>query len=354
SLLPKWSLQCMPNNKLSAQAFLQAIQDQPAPILDVRAPSEFEKGHIPGAENIALFNDEERAVIGTMYNRAGHDEAVRKGLEIVGPKMADFVKEADLKSADKRLYIHCWQGGMRSSSMAWLLQTAGFEVALLEGGYKAYRNEVHASFGRPWKFIILGGSTGSGKTAILKELAKTEQVIDLEGLAHHKGSAFGGLMQEAQPSTQHFENKLHEALNKMDPAQPIWLEDESTTIGKVYLPANFWKQMLAAPTMVVDVPFEVRVERLVTEYAEAEDKLLAEVIGKISKRLGGQQTQDALSALEQKDYHKVAAISLSYYDKTYQYGFESKKRELLGRVEMLSDEPALAAERLISKKIKSI
>ena len=198
------------------------------PVIDVRSPSEFLKGHIPGAFNIALFDDEERRKVGTLYKNSGKESSVLLGLDLVGPKMSGFVKAASRIALEREVLLHCWRGGMRSSGMAWLFETAGFKVSVLEGGYKAYRRFIRRKLEENIKLVVLGGKTGSGKSDILDHLAQSgEQVIDLEGIAHHKGSAFGAFGQESQPTTGHFENNLYHELNKFDLNLPVWVEDES-------------------------------------------------------------------------------------------------------------------------------
>ena len=182
---------------------------QNVPLLDVRSPAEFEQGHIPGAINVALFTNEERARVGTIYKTQGKDEAVLEGLRIVGPKMASIVEQALELAPERKLKVHCWRGGMRSGSVGWLLRQAGFSVEVLNGGYKAYRQKVLQELANPFNFVVVGGPTGSGKTHVLKALQNSgEQVIDLEGLAHHRGSAFGHMGLEEQPSSEYFENLL--------------------------------------------------------------------------------------------------------------------------------------------------
>src|ERR1017187_4996636 len=207
-------------------------------LIDVRTPSEFEKGHIPGAINLPMFTDEERIIIGTLYKQQGRDPSILKGLEIIGPRMKEIVKTAELLvGPSKKIYIYCWRGGMRSSSMAWLLGIYGFEIFVLIKGYQAFRNYALECFKEPKHVIILGGKTGSGKTKILQELKKTgEQVIDLEDLAFHKGSAFGTIGIEGNCSQEHFENNLAMEWMNTDPAKRLWLEDESRSIGKKILP----------------------------------------------------------------------------------------------------------------------
>jgi len=206
------------------------------PIIDVRSPGEYEHAHIPGALNLPLFSNEERAEIGTIYKQRGRVKAVQRGLEVVGPKLAGFAKFA-LALQSENILIHCWRGGMRSSSMAWLLETVGINCTLLTGGYKSYRSRVLTSFEKPLKIILLGGYTGSGKTDLIKLLKEQgEQVLDLEGLACHKGSAFGAIGQGEQPSSEQFENLLSLEMEALDGEKVVWIEDESRNVGKVFVP----------------------------------------------------------------------------------------------------------------------
>lgn len=345
---------CPVLKKLNIADFLERQQKDPRVIFDVRSPGEFEKGHIPGATSFPLFDDTERAVVGTLYKQQGREDAVQKGLELVGPKLAPFIDEAKRLCPEGKLYLHCWRGGMRSQNMALLFTTAGFEVEVIDGGYKTYRKHIREFLAKPLNLIILSGETGSGKTDILRALeAQGEQIIDLEGLAHHKGSAFGGLMQPEQPSTEHFENLLQHRLSQLDPEKPIWVEDESLTIGKVYIPNPFWKQMLAAPNIFLKLPREIRVKRLVAEYAAASDDDLADALARIQKRLGGQHVKAAEEALSTKNYRLGAEIALQYYDKAYRYGLAKKNRKTLFELPLESDDPVATAQ-LLRKHLKAL
>lgn len=333
--------------KINVADFLTKQAEAPRVIFDVRSPGEFRQGHIPGASSFPLFDDAERAVIGTLYKQQGKENAMQKGLELVGPKIAPFVTEAKRLCPQGKLFLHCWRGGLRSKNMALLFTTAGFEVEVIEGGYKAYRKYIRKVLGEKRQLIVLSGQTGSGKTDILKALAaQGEQIIDLEGIAHHKGSAFGGLMQPEQPSTEHFENLLHQRVTELDPGRPIWVEDESMAIGKVFIPDTFWKRMLAAPNVLLRIPRAVRVERLVAEYAEASDAELADALARIQKRLGGQHVKAAEAALATRDYRKGAEIALQYYDKAYAYGLKKKNRKTLFSLELKEDDPEATAHLL--------
>ncbi len=304
------------------------------PMLDVRSPSEFRQGHIPGAVSFPLFTDEERARVGTLYKQQGKDNAVLEGLRIVGPKLATFIEQANTISPERAVAMYCWRGGMRSGSMAWLLRTAGFTVDLRKGGYKAYRQNVQESFSNAIPFTILSGPTGSGKTEILHELRNLgEQVIDLEELACHRGSAFGSLGMEEQPTIEQFENNLYHALQALDFSRRIWVEDESRKIGKVVLHGGLWENLNRAPLVLLNVPLDDRVKRLVDEYGTFGTELLRDSLLKIAKRLGGLTLTEALEALDAGNLAKVAEISLKYYDKAYRFSLEKRNRSIAQMVE---------------------
>lgn len=319
------------------------------PVIDVRSPGEFAKAHIPNAINIPLFDNDQRAKVGTKYKNAGKDAAVLLGLEIVGPQLANFVKLAKKLAPEKTVLVHCWRGGMRSGSFAWLLETAGFQVNIMEGGYKAYRNRVLSFFEKPMDLIVLGGKTGSAKTETLHQLQQLgEQIIDLEGLANHQGSAFGAIGQQEQPSSEYFENLLYEKFQKIDLTKRIWIEDESKNIGTCNIPLPLWDKMRATKVLFLDIEPLARVPFLVEKYAQAGvDAELQESLNRIQKRLGGQQFNEATKALNNKNYAEVARITLEYYDKWYLLGLQKRDEKSVFKIKAESNNPKLNAQLLL-------
>lgn len=331
---------------ISSKEFLELSKT--IPIIDVRSPGEHEIGRIPGAINIPIFNDEERAKVGTRYKQAGKDFAIQLGLEFVGPKLAEFAKQARKLTKNNMLLVHCWRGGMRSQNMAWLFELIGLKAFILEDGYKGYRAYIRAQLGNDIHIQILGGYTGSGKTDILKEIEKLGgQFIDLEGIAHHKGSAFGSIGESAQPSNEQFENNLAKKWMELDITRPVWLEDESITMGKCGIPMTLFKRMREAKVYQVMIPQKVREERLVKEYANGDDLGLKSALERISKKLGGLRAQEAFEALESKDFRTVADISLQYYDKAYGYGISKREDHSILNIPIEKDEPAATAKLLL-------
>ncbi|MBK9763211.1 MAG: tRNA 2-selenouridine(34) synthase MnmH [Flavobacteriales bacterium] len=320
------------------------------PVIDVRSPGEFARGHIPGARSLPLFTDEERAVVGTLYKQQGRDTAVLEGLRIVGPKLSLIVEEVRSIATDGHIGVHCWRGGERSGSVAWLLDKAGFNtVSTMKGGYKAFRNHVLTSFNNTFNIRIIGGYTGTGKTELLGHLrALGERTLDLEGLANHKGSSFGAIGEAPQPTTEQFENELWNALRMIDPNKTGWVEDESQMIGRLKIPDPFFQQMRAAQCTFADMPREERAARLVKDYGKYPKEQLAEATKRIEKRLGPQHCKAALEALATGDLYTVAMITLAYYDKTYLHGLEMRDPQRTHRIAASSTDMFTIAKNAIA------
>jgi tRNA 2-selenouridine synthase len=293
-------------------------QAEHIPVIDVRSPAEFAHAHFPGAFNLPLLNNEERAIVGTTYKHEGNQTAVLKGYELVGHKFVEYIKLAVKIAPDKKINMYCWRGGLRSNIMAFLLHTAGFEINLLQGGYKKFRQWVLETFEQPKQIKIVGGKTGSGKTYVLHELKNLgEQTIDLEALANHKGSAFGSLGQAPQPSVEMFENKLALQWQKIDMNKPLWIENESRMIGTVRIPPKIYDAMRIAITYDLEVSLENRIAHIGKEYGTFDKKLLAECTKKLEKKMGNLRMQQALDFLNEDQLNAWIFMLLEYYDKAY-------------------------------------
>lgn len=307
-------------------------KSQTIPVIDVRSESEFRQGHFPGAVNFPVLNDMHRKEVGIAYKNQGRQEAVIKGFDLAGGKFGDFIRE--VKSVlnnpghNSELLLYCWRGGMRSAIAEWILTLAGIRVMRLKGGYKVFRNWCLESLHQKKNILVLGGMTGSGKTEILRDLATTgERIIDLESLANHKGSAFGGLGQPPQPSNEHFENMLAMRWAAIPGDSYAWIENESRTIGKNQIPAPVYEQIRNSGVIEIKVETSVRINRILNEYGKFPVQQLAEMTSKLKKRLGGQHLQEALRYLENSDFKNWTKKMLFYYDKTYEFGLEQRRKE---------------------------
>jgi tRNA 2-selenouridine synthase len=318
------------------------------PFIDVRSPGEFVQGHIPGAVNFPLFENNERTIVGTIYQKSGRDAAVLKGLEFAGPKMAGFVKNLYQLAPQREILIHCWRGGMRSEHMAWLFDQAGFKTAVLTGGYKSYRKFIRESFSVKRNLIVLGGLTGSSKTDILHQLERMgEQVLDLEMMSCHKGSAFGALGQNSQPTNEQFENNISSFWYTFDLKKSIWIEDESRAIGSVIIPDPLFDHMNRAPMIRLEISKDNRIQRLVKEYAGFEKGSLREATIRISEKLGGTRTKQALEAIDKNNFAFVAELVLIYYDKSYEHAVTRRINQNIQTLFFSEDNPAKNALKVI-------
>jgi tRNA 2-selenouridine synthase len=316
---------------LSIEDFLKLRSSQP--IVDVRSQGEFGEGHIREAINIPILNNEERVAVGTDYKQKGQQEAIKTGFRLVGPRLLDIINETQQVANGSEILVHCWRGGMRSSNFCQFVGMTGIKSHQLKGGYKAYRHVALESFKKPLQIILLTGCTGSGKSEVLRALkANGEQILDLEDLAHHKGSAFGHLLMPQQPTTEQFQNELFEEIIKLDLSKRIWVEDESLAIGKIFLPNDFWISMMQSPLVQMDVSKEVRVQRLVSEYGPADREEFLTIMGKIVKKLGGRHYNAAKEKLLQGDITSTIDILLAYYDKAYLNSIAKRKDKLVANV----------------------
>lgn len=333
---------------LEVEAFLKNTRK--FPLIDVRSPGEYQKGHIGGAINIPLFSDRERAIVGTVYAREGQQEAILRGLQIVSPKLEDF-KSLAKKIADKgQLLVHCWRGGMRSEKMALLFEKTGLNCFVLRGGYKAYRTKLRGDFTEIRKLVVLEGPTGSGKTEILKNMAEMgAQIIDLEGLARHRGSTFGWIGQKEQPTTAQFQNDIYQQLLMLDNDKPIWVEGESLKIGKVTLPETLWERMNNAEIVNIELDKNVRRQRIVEEYGRFSRGDLLASLQKIRPGLGNLNYSLVSKAITEDELPEAVDILLGYYDKSYLYSLKKYRRKTPINIILNKNDSRASAVDIIQK-----
>ena len=292
-------------------------------IIDVRTPLEFIDDHLPGAFNVPILNNEERVEIGTIHKHQGPQQARMRGMELTCGRFASMVHEVAGHAAGRPMLVYCWRGGLRSLSMAILLEMSGYPVVQLKGGYKAFRGQVTACFEDfipPTPLIVIHGMTGTGKTTFINGLDRQKwTTIDLEGLACHRGSAFGevGLVQEL--SQKRFETLLWDAFRNAPTDRPIVLEGESQRIGKLSLPGNLYSVMGASCKIWCSASLETRVQRLAVEYAKQEYRdPMATALDRIRKKLGGAIHAELAGMLAAWDIEGLGrGLIEHYYDKLY-------------------------------------
>lgn len=313
--------------KIDIPLFLHAAEQEI--VIDVRSEGEYSHGHIPGAINIPLLNNENRKIVGTIYKEKGHEAAVMAGYELVGGSFGKLYQNYRDVSGDKKVIFYCWRGGMRSQISATIYEWGGQTSKLIKGGYKAYRNYALNSFNEAKKIVILSGFTGVGKTDILQILMQHgEQILDIESLANHKGSALGGLGMPPQDTQEMFENKMFEKWYKFNSNNIVFVENESRRIGVNVLPQGVWNQMVSAPIIDIVLDKAERLDRILLEYGSLPKEDLKLGTQKIAKRLGGLNLKLAIEALEAGNISGWASILMDYYDRTYLHGRDQRNAAL--------------------------
>jgi len=310
---------------------LEKFRSFKGPLIDVRSPGEYYKGHMPNSINIPLFDNDERSIIGTIYKKEGRKKAVTEGLKFFEQKMELlldnlFISIDSYKTIAKKnntelfIRIYCSRGGMRSQSIAWLLEKFKLNTFTLNGGYKIYRRWVLNSFSKKLNIVVIGGKTGTGKTRLLSLLEKYKyQTIDLEGFACHRGSTFGGLGMKEQPTNEQFENKIAEKLNSFKFSNNIFVEAESANIGKCKIPHEFFNQMKNSKRIEILRSESNRLDELIETYSIYKKEELQESVLRIKKRLGPQRTKTALESINNEKWDLVCRSVLDYYDKCYEF-----------------------------------
>lgn len=305
-------------------------------IIDVRSPSEYAEDHIPSAINLPVLDDQQRIEVGTLY-KSSPFEAKKLGAAYVSSNIASVINtHLKDKDAEFRPLIYCWRGGQRSRSMAITLNQIGWHVTLLEGGYKNYRAQVRSTLDaqpQQYKIRILNGLTGTAKTEILKHLAKLgEQVLDLEGLAHHKGSLLGFDPERPQPSQKLFESRITATLQEYSPEKIIWVESESNKIGNLHVPEKVWAQMKSAPQIEVIAPVRARIKHIIKDYTYLTENpsVLREKLAFIKHRVAGTIYDSWQQLISDSQWEAlVESLLLEHYDPSYQRSMSNNIRKTI-------------------------
>ena len=320
--------------------------------IDVRSEGEFEDGHVIGSINIPILNNEHRILVGTSYKQEGKDSAEELGYKLVSPLFAQLIAEAKKHVKENKIVVYCARGGMRSQIFSDLLSKEGIEVLRLKDGYKRYRNWCLEKFTRPHKLIVMSGKTGSQKTERLFGLHEVgEAVIDLEGLAHHKGSAFGSLGLPEQPSQEQFENNLGHALYfELKKNLPVWYENESRFIGKIRVPDPIFNRIVKSPRIEIEPSFENRFQFLMENYGCFSNDELIEKTELLTKRMGLEANKKSIEALENGDKNEWLTLLMHYYDKAYEQG-RLKQAVQPKTIQLTITEHSTSADIIAAKEI---
>ncbi len=312
----------------------EALKSEESIIIDVRTAKEYEEDHIPNSINISLFDNDERAFIGTLYKEKGKQIAVETGIEFTSPKLQDFYNMyLDLSNKYKKIIIYCFRGGMRSGSLSTFLNSMGIEVYKIEGGYKAYRNYVLGyleNLKNNHQFIILHGHTGTGKTMLLEELEKLGcTVLNLEELAQNSGSVYGEIFYSGKAPSQKWFDSLVVNILRSSEYRNVLMESESKKIGKVNLGKSFWHSMIDGKHILINSTVDNRVKRLVedyTRYNTKDDEYLKKSTTRLKDTIGNKAVEELIFQIENKEYDKVAHFLIeNYYDTLYGYSIDKYK-----------------------------
>jgi tRNA 2-selenouridine synthase len=293
-------------------------------LIDVRTKEEFEEFHIPGALNVPLFTKEEREKISEVYYSHGEKEARLFALKLVAPKLYDVVSRIrKIKERDGQVAVYCWRGGMRSLAVATICNLTGVHVFRLKGGYRAFRRFILRrieEISEGLKVVVLYGPTGVGKTRILRELKEEGYpVVDLEGLAGHRGSVFGGIGLK-QPSQKMFDAYLWQELERLKDSPYVLVEGESKKIGKLFIPDPFWKAMERGKKILLTLPLEERIRVSLEDYGIGNfpPQVYLEALARIKRILGDVKYNRIKMLIEMENYEEaVKELMVNYYDKLY-------------------------------------
>ena len=317
--------------------------------IDIRNKNDYSKGHIPGSINLPF----------TFNLKVSNLDSIVRNIDngfLSGLFPNETIDEINKLNTDKPNLIYCSTGKIHSPIFAYLLKKIGLKSFILKQGYRAYKDFVKKSFQKPVNLILVTGKTGCGKTAVLMHLEKLgEQVIDLERLAIHTGSVFGGLHKGKQPTHDQFQNNLCQLWNNLDFKGVVWMEDEAKHIGSVGLPDTLWEQMQKAPRIVLDIPKSKRIRNIIKEYGIVDNSKIMTALISIKKRFGEKNTQDAIKLLELGNIVKTVEILLLYYDNAYECRFGKSRKDRCVTIVSTNQSPDCIAQKvlMISKNISN-
>lgn len=345
------------NQTLTLEQALE-LRDRGALFIDARSPAEFAEATIPGALNVAVLDDAERAEVGTLYKQQGKQQARRRGVQLVAPKIPAMIEQVEtMRLAGSGLVVvFCWRGGMRSRALTQFLDLAGIPARQMTGGHKAFRRGVIDFFqSAEWgRLLVLRGLTGVGKTRALQQLADVEYpVIDLENLANHRGSAFGSLGLSAQPTQKMFEALLWDQLRRIAPCDFVLVEGESRHIGRVSLPPRVHQTMQSETSLWLKASLSRRTQNILEDYPaidQLKNQFVAPLLA-LKDRLGRQTVAELLDLLESGCWQQlVQELMVRYYDPLYRHTLPQHRIEI-DYSEPIEDFSALrnAVDQLIAR-----
>ena len=306
-------------------------------IIDVRSQSEFNEDHIPGAINLPVLDDKERKKIGTIYKKKSPFEAKVLGSSLIAKNISEYlIKKLKNKNGAWRPLVYCWRGGQRSKSLCLIMQEIGWRVSQLQGGYKYYRNDITKNLqilSPKLKIILISGKTGTGKTKLLSEIKSNDgQILDLEGIACHKGSLLGKDLKNKQPSQKLFESQIYNALKNINLRKNIYLEAESSKIGNLHIPQPLWKKMLISKKINIETSLESRIKFLLNDYkyAQLDDKFFKPLIDGLKRRISKKIIDDWKFHIKNKDWKQLTeSLLTNHYDPAYISNYEKKNQKII-------------------------
>ena len=328
----------MKNMRINKIVFKEKTKDDYNIIIDVRTPLEYNEDHIPKSVNLPVLTNNQRHTIGIQYKENSFD-AKKKGAQLISNNISKIISKITFDKQTKVL-IYCWRGGLRSLSLYLVLKQIGYDVYLLDGGYKSYRRFV-VNFlekkGPNYRYNQIMGITGVGKTLFLKQLSKEYQVIDFEGLAKHKGSILGNIPKYLQPSQKYFETLIYERLKSFDTKKNIWVEAESIKVGKLNIPSLIWKSMPMGKNIKLVSSLDERVKYILKDYRyfTSDPDLMKDALGVLRKIIPKEDFKNIELSLKKKDYYDfVKSLIIYHYDKAYKKTRAEKNIDIFSEIEI--------------------